>query len=53
MATTSLVSIEDYLQNTSFKPGVEYIDGDLTSLAKDPTSPELAGTAICAGYKLR
>ncbi len=29
MATTTLVSIEDYLQNTSFHPDVEYIDGEL------------------------
>ncbi len=29
MATTSLISIEDYLQNTRFKPDVEYIDGEL------------------------
>ena len=29
MATATLVSIEDYLRDTSFHPDVEYIDGEL------------------------
>lgn len=29
MASTTLISIEDYLGNTSFHPDVEYIDGEL------------------------
>jgi hypothetical protein len=29
VATTTLISIDDYLGNTSFHPDVEYIDGEL------------------------
>jgi hypothetical protein len=50
MATATLVSIEEYLRNTSHQPNVEYIDGELKERPEVVRAHGLRQGLICTWF---
>lgn len=50
MATTTLISVDDYLANTSFRPDVEYIDGELKERTKVVSAHRLCQSLISGWF---